>query len=182
MRVLLTGASGFIGTALVEALRSRGDEVLALTRSRSSATARQRLGRPGVRVLEWTGGGTTEAWWSELSSVDAVVNLAGEPVIGRRWSPEQKESIRLSRVRATGAVVGAIRSSSPRPAVLVSASAIGYYGFHGEEELTEEAPAGSDFLATVCRDWEAAARGVEDVGVRLVCPRIGVVFGREGGA
>src|SRR5437588_1081031 len=150
MKVAVTGASGFIGSRLCAELKSRGDEVVALPR-----------GAPG-----------------DLSGIDGVVNLAGEP-IAQRWTAAAKERMRSSRVDGTKALAAAIAASDPRPRVLVSASAAGYYGDRGAEELDESAPPGDDFLASLCVDWELAADGA---GVRGVKVRTGVVLDRGGGA
>jgi uncharacterized protein (TIGR01777 family) len=150
MNVAITGASGFIGSRLAAELKARGDSVLALPR-----------GKPG-----------------DLSGVDAVVNLAGEPV-AQRWTAAAKERIRSSRIDGTRAVAAAIAASDPRPLVLVSASAAGYYGDRGAEELDESAGPGGDFLASLCVDWERAA---DLADVRVVKVRTGVVLQRSGGA
>jgi uncharacterized protein (TIGR01777 family) len=150
MKVAVTGASGFIGSRLVAGLRDRGDEAVALGRGTSP----------------------------DLSGVDGVVNLAGEP-IAQRWSAAAKQRIRSSRVEGTQALAEAIAHADPRPRVLVSASAAGYYGDRGAEELEESSPPGDDFLASVCIDWERAADGA---ATRVVKIRTGVVLDRRGGA
>lgn len=178
MKVIVTGATGFIGEALVEALLKRGDEVTALTRSPGRALPRLPA---DVRILEWHPP-ERGPWVEAFNGVDAVLNLAGEPVAKRRWSAAQKEEILSSRVDATTAVVAAIQEANPRPSVLINASAIGYYGPQGDRVLTESSPNGEDFLAHVVREWEAAAQGVESLGVRLVLVRTGIVLGAGGGA
>lgn len=150
MKVAITGASGFIGSHLVTELRARGDEVIALGR------------------------GTTP----DLSGMDGVVNLAGEP-IDQRWTSFAKERIWSSRIDGTERLAAAISAANPRPRVLVSASAAGYYGSRGLEELDESSPPGDDFLASLCVQWERAA---EEAAVRVVKIRTGVVLGRGGGA
>lgn len=167
MRVLLTGGTGFVGRALAEALVAAGHTVMLVTRDPSHASA------PAV---DWDGvpAAVTEA--------DAVVNLAGEPIAARRWSNAQKARIRSSRVESTRRLVEAIAAATVRPSVLVTASAVGYYGPHGDEPLDETAPAGSDFLAEVCRAWEAEAFAAEALGLRVVRLRIGIVLARDGGA
>jgi uncharacterized protein (TIGR01777 family) len=126
------------------------------------------------------------AWAEQVTDCEAVVNLAGESVFGRRWNEEYKARLRDSRVRTTENVVQALTrkptTAGGAPRVLVNASAIGYYGPHGGEEVTEETPPGDDTLARLCVDWEQAARGVEAAGVRVVLIRIGVVLDKEGGA
>lgn len=175
MKILMTGATGFIGSKLIDALSQRGDEVIAVTRNASSAAARALATKRGVTV-------TSSPIAELVSRVDAVVNLAGEPVIGKRWTPEQKKILRDSRVKTTNAIFEAVENAPIRPRVVVSASAIGYYGPTADEVLTEDAAPGSDFLATLCADWEKAALERAVPGVRTVVTRIGVVLGREGGA
>jgi uncharacterized protein (TIGR01777 family) len=111
-----------------------------------------------------------------------VINLAGAPLAEKRWTDERKRRLRDSRLEATGALVRAIEKAAARPSVLISASGVGYYGPHEEEALGEESPPGSDFLATLCRDWEAAARAAEPLGVRVARMRLGLVVGEGGGA
>jgi len=178
MKIFITGGSGLIGAALTDALLRRGDQPLVLSRDARRAT--ERLG-PDVLVVE---GDPTEYgdWAARVDSCDAVVNLAGEPVFGKRWNERQKERLRASRVQATTNVVRAIGEAPQRPSVLVSASAVGYYGDVPEGELTEDARAGDDFLARTCEEWENAARQVLHHGTRLSIIRIGVVLARDGGA
>ncbi len=176
MRIIISGATGFIGSALCRALTDAGHEVIALTRS---ASAQQKLG-DRVLCVTWDGQRGGE-WENTVNGADAVVNLAGES-IAVRWNPVQKEKIRASRVDATKALVRAMDKASQRPKVLISGSAVGYYGLHGDEELTEESPAGSDFLAEVCKAWEEAAVAAEPLGARVVRLRLGVVLGEGGGA
>jgi uncharacterized protein (TIGR01777 family) len=179
MKVIVSGATGFIGAALVKALRQGGDEVVALTRNVDKA--RLRLG-VDIEALEWRPP-ELGPWTNAFDGADGVVNLAGEPVADKRWSAAQKERILMSRVDATKAVVGAIERANPRPKVLISGSAVGYYGSRGNEDLTEDSPPGSDFLAFVVQEWEAAAQPVETLGVRLVVLRTGgMVLGADGGA
>jgi len=156
MKIALAGSSGLIGAELLRELRERGDEVVALPR------------RGTVR-------------WS-LEGIEAVVNLAGASVGGRRWSPEYKKEILDSRVLSTRELVEAMRSAERKPLVLVNASAVGFYGGRGDELLDESAGPGADFLAGVCQEWEAEARKAEDLGVRSVQPRTGVVLSARGGA
>jgi uncharacterized protein len=168
-RIAVTGAGGLIGARLVAALRERGDDVLVLSRSPERVD------------------GEAAAWDPErqpapaLSGCDAVVHLAGEP-IDQRWTDAARRRIRSSRERGTANLVEGLRAAEPRPSVLVSASATGYYGARGDERLDEQAPAGGDFLAEVCVAWERAARAAEDFGVRVVNVRTGVVLDRGGGA
>ncbi len=174
MKVMIAGATGFVGTRLVTRLLDRKDEVVVLTRD--AARARQLEG-PGCTITTYADIAATPP-----EGVDAVVNLAGENLFARRWNPAFKETIRKSRIDATRSIVEALRRTATRPAVLVNASATGFYGPHGDENLTEDAPAGSDFLAGVCKEWEEAAQPAADAGTRVVLLRTGVVLGRDGGA
>lgn len=173
MRVGVVGATGFVGRALVAALAARGDAVVAF--SRDPARARREL--PAVadaRALEAiTPGG--------VADLDAVVNLAGEPVGAKRWDASYRVAILESRVQTTRRVVDAIGAAERRPGVLVNASAVGFYGPRGDEEVTEATAPGDDFLASVCRDWEREAERVAAFGVREVRLRLGLVLGDGGG-
>ena len=177
MKVVMTGATGFIGTSLAEALLKRGDELIILTRSPQFKAPNQ----PKLRYVAWNPRDETSII-TEIDGSDAVINLAGEPIVGKRWTPKQKEKILESRVHATQIVANSIKRTARRPKVLINASAIGYYGSHGSESLAEDARPGSGFLADVCKAWEAHAIRVEDFDVRVVWLRIGVVLGQGGGA
>jgi hypothetical protein len=178
MRVLLTGATGLIGLPLVARLAGRGDVPVVVSRDAGRAAAR--LGG-GTEIIE---GDPAQPgrWMSAVDGCDAVVNLAGENLFARRWSARQKQWLRDSRVRSTEHVVAAIERAARRPRVLVSASAVGYYGDVPEGELDESSPPGGDFLARACVDWEQAARRAEALGVRTAIVRVGVVLSAEGGA
>src|SRR4051794_32227265 len=158
MRVFITGGSGLIGRALVKRLVERGDHPVVLSR-RSDAVRRD----PAMRGLAVVQGDPSASgrWESELDGCDAVINLVGHNLFAERWNAQVKRKIRDSRVYATENIVAAIGRARSRPAVLVQASAIGYYGPHGDEELTEASPSGSDFMAVVCREWEEAANAAE---------------------
>jgi uncharacterized protein (TIGR01777 family) len=181
MRVFVTGGSGLIGTRLVRALHGRGDQVILLTRRPDAV--RPALGPVCTLVA---GDPMKPGPWAEaVDDCDAVVNLAGENIFARRWNDEFKKMLMDSRVRTTENVVQALarrpRTASGAAKVLVNASAVGYYGPHGDEELTEDSPAGDDFLARICVAWEAAARAAEAHGVRVAPVRIGVVLAKEAG-
>jgi len=176
MRVTITGATGLVGSRLVARLRERGDEVTVL--SRDPEGARSVLG--DVEVAAWDP--TAKAADADaLAGRDGVVHLAGEPV-DQRWSDMVKERIWTSREAGTRCLVAGLRKAEPRPRVLVSASGVGYYGPRGDERLDESAAAGDDFLASVVKAWEAEAAAAEDLGLRVVLVRTGVVLDRKGGA
>jgi uncharacterized protein (TIGR01777 family) len=175
-RVTVSGATGLLGPRLVSSLRERGAEVTVLTRY--PERARERLG--AVEAVRWDLM-AEPAPAAALEGRDAVIHLAGEPV-AQRWSAAAKEAIRESRVRGTRNLVASLAELGRRPGVLVSSSAIGFYGAHGEEPLDEEAPAGGDFLAQVCLAWEAEANRAAEHGVRVVTVRTGVVLDGSGGA
>ncbi len=200
----MTGGTGLVGTLLVKKLRERSDSVVLLTRR--PEIARQQWGNAVTIVA---GDPVTPgAWMDAVAGCDAVVNLAGEGIFNRRWSQEFKDLIYSSRIRSTENIVAALGKCSPLKVedalresdvgedrthgasaprsgsskVLVNASAIGYYGPHGNEELTEGSLAGNDFLATVCMDWEKAGLAADAHGVRVVFLRTGVVLDKSGGA
>jgi len=177
MRVTLTGATGMIGRALAEALLARGDEVTALTRDPGSAAARLPAGATAVAWDPAAGPAPAEA----LAGRDAVVHLAGEN-LAQRWTPEAKARIRASREQGTRNLVAGLRAADPRPATLVSASGSGFYGPHGDEKVDESAPPGSDFVAQICVAWEREARAAEELGMRVVLLRTGIVLDAHGGA
>jgi uncharacterized protein (TIGR01777 family) len=173
MRIVLAGATGFLGGLLRERLRSSHELVLLTRTPRGTA---------GVTEVEWHPDGTPGPWTHALDGADAVINLAGEPLVGRRWSRARKAELAASRVIPTRSLVAAIDHATARPRVLISASAVGYYGPHGSEVLTEDAPAGQDFLASICVEWENAALAAEPLGTRVVTIRTGLVLSSKGGA
>ena len=179
MRVAVTGATGLIGRALVKELQSRGDEVVAL--SRNADRARQALGDL-VEAHAWPDPAGAPPPEAALAGADAVVHLLGEPV-AQRWTAQAKENIRRSRVASTRSLVDGLLSLAPerRPAVLVSQSASGFYGPRGDEQLTEDAPPGDDFLAGVVVGWESEAMRAGSE-LRVALTRTGVVLSPEGGA
>jgi uncharacterized protein len=172
LRVAVTGATGLVGRALVPTLLAAGHRVDRITRHRPAA---------GTTDIQWDPGrGELDA--RALEGVDAVVHLAGESIAAARWTRAAKERIRRSRVDGTRLVAETLARLSPRPRVLVSASAVGYYGDGGGTPLTEESAPGAGFLADVCRAWEAAADPARAAGIRVVHPRVGVVLAGHGGA
>jgi uncharacterized protein len=177
MRVTLTGATGRIGQSLVHALRERGDDVTVL--SRNPGRASETLGG-GVEAVAWdpkAGPAPAEA----LTGRDGVLHLAGEDV-GQRWSDDVKREIRASRELGTRNLIAGIRAAEPRPGVLVSASASGYYGPRGPERVDESEPPANDFLGEVVQVWEREALAARELGLRVVLLRTGVVLDRDGGA
>ena len=170
MKVLVTGASGLIGTAVTDALRARGDEPVALSRSGHGADA-----------LSWDPArGELDA--GALEGLDAVVHLAGEGIAERRWTEDQKRVILESRTGGTSLLASTLARLAVPPKVFVSGSAIGYYGDRGDEELTEQSKPGDGFLADVVAQWERAATTAESAGIRTVRIRTGIVLARHGGA
>ncbi|MGB2130658.1 MAG: TIGR01777 family oxidoreductase [Marinobacterium sp.] len=169
MRILITGGSGFIGQALTRALVQRGDSVVILSRTPERVPERE-----GVQVV------------SSLSAVtgriDGVVNLAGAPIVDKRWTESRKALLRSSRIDLTRQLVAWMEARDPVPAVLVSGSAIGYYGSHHDEVLKEDSATASGFAHQLCHDWEQAALAAESASIRVCLIRTGVVLGAGGGA
>jgi uncharacterized protein len=183
MRILVTGGTGLIGGRIVARLRNRGDDVIVLSRS---ADAQARV-PAGTRVV--TGDPTLAGpWLDELSACDGVIHLAGEPIVGHRWSAEFKEKVRDSRAKSTRFIAETLAKSPTKPdgsaRVLVNASAIGYYGTYEDNptEFVETDLPGHGFMPDVCVAWEAATRPAADAGVRVAIVRTGVVLARDGGA
>jgi uncharacterized protein len=177
MKILVTGSTGLVGSALVSELKQAGHTVC-------------RLMRPGTKVETVRGNEGFDVKWNpetgELGAAavgaDAVVNLAGASIAHGRWTAKRKRELRKSRVDTTGALVNALAKMAARPRVLVSASAIGYYGDRGEEVLTEESPACRGFLCEIAQAWEAEAEKAEALGIRVARLRFGVILAKEGGA
>ncbi len=177
-RIIIAGGSGLIGSALASELSSQGYEVVILSRSPQA----HQQGLPAVVRLEGWDGKSHSGWGELANGAKAVVNLAGSNISGGRWTASRKQQILHSRLEAGAAVTQAVESASAKPEVVVQASAVGYYGPHGDENVTEETPPGRDFLAGVCRQWEASTAGVEAMGVRRVVVRTGVALSARGGA
>ena len=176
MRCLVAGGSGFVGGALVATLARNDCSVTVLSRKRSFDR-----NETGISHLTWRAVPAPELT-AAVESADCIVNLAGEPVLGKRWTGDRKEAILKSRVDATRALVEAIARAKKKPSVMVNASAVGYYGERGEEELTERSISGVGFLVETCRRWESEALRATEYGVRVVMLRIGIVLGCGGGA
>ena len=176
MRVLVTGATGLIGRSLCGSLSEGGHTVVAL--SRSPETTR---GLAATELHKWDLR-SSEFPARVLVGIDAVVHLAGEPIVARRWTEEQKKLIRDSRVLTTRALVDALRPLDDKPGVFVCGSAVGFYGDRGDKPLEETAPVGRGFLSDVCKEWESEASRASEIGIRVVQVRTGVVLSAEGGA
>ena len=180
MKVAIAGATGFVGSRLVEKLQAAGHQVVVL--SRNAARARRVFpasAYPNLEVVAYTPAESGD-WQKSIAGCDAVVNLAGVPIAEERWTEARQQEILDSRRLTTAKLVEAIVNANPRPSVFVSASAIGYYGTSETAEFDETSPAGDDFLAAVCKDWEAAAQPAKNAGTRLAILRLGIVLGMGG--
>ena len=166
MKLIIAGGTGFIGSALCERLVRLGHSLTLLSRSASLGATVANKG----------------AWEKAVEGADGLINLAGEPIAAKRWINRHKEKICQSRIDATRALVSAVAKAKVKPKFLINGSAVGYYGPHGDETLTEDAGPGGDFLAQTCREWEAEARKAEEHGLRVVRLRTGMVLGKGGGA
>ncbi|HEU4598061.1 MAG TPA: TIGR01777 family oxidoreductase [Pyrinomonadaceae bacterium] len=176
MKIIVTGSTGLVGSALVRSLLSEGHQVTRMVRGGS-----QTFRAPGTSAVSWNPErGTVEA--AELEGHDAAVHLAGESIAGGRWTEEKKRRILDSRVKSTRLLAETLAGLRDKPKVLVSASAIGFYGNRGDEVLREESVSGEDFLSEVCREWEKAALPASQAGIRVVHLRIGIVLSADGGA
>jgi hypothetical protein len=173
MKILISGASGLLGTHLIPTLKAKGHEIYKLVRKTPKS----------ADEIQWDalkGFAETEA--AKLENFDAVVHLAGDNIASENWSAEKKRKIRESRVTGTRVLVDALRETQSPPKIFVSASATGFYGDRGDESLTEDSPKGEGFLPDVCDEWEQEARKAADFGARVVLLRTGVVLSKEGGA
>lgn len=175
MKILVSGSSGLVGSALLPVLRSAGHEVVRLVRGPSG------LSGPGDATVQWDPE-KGELDGSRLEGIEAVVHLAGENIAARRWTAAQKARIRDSRVRGTALLSDRLANLAQPPATLVAASAIGFYGDRGDELLDEDSASGNDFLSEVCRQWEAASLPASEKGIRVVRLRLGIVLSPRGGA
>jgi uncharacterized protein (TIGR01777 family) len=171
MRIVVSGGTGFLGRAVVPALRADGHDVATLTRRKAT----------DAREVTWSPDGSVRDWGRVLDGADAVINLAGESIGARRWTAAEKSRIHDSRLLATRSLVRAIAQASHPPALLISGSAVGYYGSRGDEVITEQSGPGADFLSDVCRAWETEAASAEQSGTRVTFMRTGVVLDSGGG-
>lgn len=173
MKILITGASGLIGKALQKSFAAKGYEMLLASRREPKDTSH----------IQWDADtGFRDADLDRLEGLDAVIHLAGENIAGLRWTDEKKKAIRDSRVFGTRSMIETFDKLKAKPRVFISGSAIGFYGDRGDEEMTESSPAGKTFLAEVCKEWEAESRRAEDLGIRTVLLRTGIVLSKDGGA
>ena len=184
MRIAIAGGTGFLGSPLAEVYAEEGHDVRVLTRSLPDGTARHEPGTgvPGITRVGWAPEGRSGPWAHAIDGADAVINLAGEPIGAKRWTPQRKALLRDSRLIPTRSLTAAILTVAQPPRVFVSSSGAGYYGPSGDEPKTEDSPPGTDFLAQLCVDWEKEARQAIRPGVRLSILRSGVVLERSGGA
>lgn len=173
MRILITGATGLVGKALAASLREKGFDLLLASRSEPTTS----------EWIKWDPeAGFADNDLQRLEGLDAAVHLAGETVSGLRWTEDKKKAIRNSRVNGTRSMIETFAKFQKKPRAFITASAIGFYGDRGEEELTETSAAGDNFLSDVCREWEAESRRAEDLGIRTVLLRTGIVLSKNGGA
>lgn len=182
MKIAITGATGFVGSRLVAKLHPEAQEILILTRNVAKAEkVFPASAFPKLKIIAYNPTKSGD-WQQSLSGYDAVINLAGAAIAEQRWTASRKQEILDSRQLGTRNLVGAIQQANPRPQVLISTSAIGYYGTSETATFTEASPPGQDFLAEVCQKWETEAQKVHESNTRLVILRFGIVLGKEGGA
>lgn len=172
MRILITGGTGLIGRHLCKALLAQGHTLTVLSRRPEAVAVKCGAAVQAMASLEE---------WRPDRTFDAVINLAGEPIVDARWSEERKRQLRASRIGLTEKLVQCIAAAKQKPTVLLSGSAVGYYGNGRDKELSEDAPTGNDFAADLCRDWEVAACAAEELGLRVCLLRTGLVLSEDGG-
>jgi uncharacterized protein len=180
MKIAISGATGFVGSRLVERLHTEGHRILVLTRNPTFA---QKVfpspAFPNLEIIAYTPT-VSGTWQDAIAGCNGVVNLAGEPIAEGRWTPERKQEILNTRKLGTQKIVEAIAKANPRPSILVNTSAIGYYGTSETASFNEDSASGNDFLSQVCQEWEQEASKVKDTNVRLVILRFGIVLGNGG--
>lgn len=183
MKVLIAGGTGFLGNPLAWTWAEEGHDVRVLTRGLPPGQTQHEsgTGKPGITRVGWMPDGTAGQLSSEFDGASAVVNLAGESIAGKRWSAARKQALRDSRILPTRSLVAAFNTSASPPHTFISASGVGYYGPRSAEPVTEAAGPGSDFLATLCLDWEAEARQAARAGVRVITLRNGLALEKGGG-
>jgi uncharacterized protein len=184
MRIVIAGGTGFLGSPLAEVYAEEGHDVRVLSRSLPPGASRHEpgTGMPGITSVGWNPDGRSGPWAAAIDGADAVVNLAGESIAGKRWSAARKAALRDSRLLSTRSLVAAITAAAAPPPVFISGSGTGYYGPSHDEITTEDTPPGDDFLAHMAVDWEAEARKAESPRTRVVLLRTGIVLERSGGA
>lgn len=178
MKILLAGASGFIGTSLIRKLTDSGHKLVLLTRDLEKSARRT---HQAIDLVYWDGK-NVGAWCKHVQDADAIINLSGEGIAEKRWTRDQKKLIVSSRVESTRAIVQAISKSERKPGTLINASAVGFYGNVADSDVSETTPKGSGFLADTCDLWEKEANAAQKFGFRVVLTRIGVVLDKDGGA
>ena len=178
MKIVIAGGSGFLGSALLRKLVEARHSVVLLSRAPDSV--RSKL-PPSVQIEQWDAA-SVGAWAAHIQQADAVINLTGESIAGKRWTAKQKDRILSSRINSTRAIVEAIGKAAKKPKALVNQSAVGYYGNIEYGEVTEDHPRGLDFLSDVAEEWEKEALKAEAFGVRVVLPRTGIVLDKSAGA
>jgi uncharacterized protein (TIGR01777 family) len=175
MIILITGGSGLIGKPLIQSLIDHGHKIIVLSRNKKRTS-----GNPSIRILEWDGL-TISDWRTSINHIDAIINLAGENIGSFPWTPKRKREFLNSRQNAGRVLVEWLRMTGFRPEVFIQASAVGYYGPHGEEPVDESTAPGADFSARLCIEWERSTQPVESMGVRRIIIRTGVVLAKKGG-
>lgn len=173
MIIVLAGGSGFLGRALAAHFHTQGHQVRVLTR-------RPRAG--STSEVAWTPDGTSGAWASALADADAIVNLAGEGIADQRWSEPRKQALRTSRLLPARSLAAALATLPPRPRLLITSSAVGFYGAHGDQPVTEQTPPGTDFLAQLCVEWERESAAAASADTQVALVRTGIVLHPDGGA
>jgi uncharacterized protein len=173
MTIVLAGGSGFLGRALAAHFQTQGHEVRVLTR-------RPRAG--STSEVAWTPDGTSGPWATALADADVIVNLAGEGIADRRWSEARKQALRTSRILPARSLAAALTSLTPRPRLLITSSAVGFYGAHGDDPVTEQTPSGTDFLSQLCVEWERESAAAASSHTHVAMVRTGIVLHPDGGA